>query len=343
MEFKSLLGPDDPKKDRDGNDGTTKSPGNEGDFPKLPRTTRRPGRTGPLWAAVGLLGAGLVAASAWGYQQLQADRDLFSAFADSSIVDAIEVRVDSLDNRLSTLVGRVATSDTVEGLASRIAGVESRVTRALEATRADIAQVAEANADMDWRIQSAVEARTSPIRERLAELEAAEQSRMADLVALEDQIAALGLDLETGLTKLREDEATANAGLEGRLSGTERRLDIVAYAVDRDRVDFEMYQSDNEEIAPGIVLHLQEVDRRYQRVQGWIWLVPEARFVRFEDHPIQESLVFYTHQDERPHELVFTRVTETAAVGYMRIPSESIVETADEAWDAPPVAVAARE
>ena len=95
--------------------------------------------------------------------------------------------------------------------------------------------------------------------------------------------------------------------------------------------------------APREILHLNDVDRRYQRIDGWIWLVPEARFLRINDHPIQQSLVFYTHQDERPHELVFTRVTETAAVGYMRIPSESLVETAGESWDQPSVAVAAND
>jgi hypothetical protein len=75
-------------------------------------------------------------------------------------------------------------------------------------------------------------------------------------------------------------------------------------------------------------------------VTGWIWLVPEGRLLWISDHPIQQSLVFYTHQDERAHELVFTRVTETAAAGYLRVPSESAVQTAGQDWTTPSVAVA---
>jgi hypothetical protein len=52
--------------------------------------------------------------------------------------------------------------------------------------------------------------------------------------------------------------------------------------------------------------------------------------------------MFYTHQDERAHELVFTRVTGTAAVGYLRVPPESFVRSADADWTEPSVALAAQ-
>ena len=108
-------------------------------------------------------------------------------------------------------------------------------------------------------------------------------------------------------------------------------------------IDFEMYEGYDEELSPGILLHLNQVDRRYQRIGGWIRLIPEGRIIRVKDQPIQEALVFFTHQDDRRHELVFTRVTESAAVGYINVPSDSFLETAGQDWNSPSVAVVAND
>ena len=338
MEFNSLMGPKDPNNNK--SKGENGKASGKDSFEKLP-VARKPkqSRNGLVWASLGLLTAGFVAAGAFGYEQIEANRNALPDLATNQSVEALQGQVDSLDGRLSNLVGRVATSDTVEGLVTRIGEVEGALRRGLEATRGDIAEVREASADLEWRIQSTVEACTSPIRERLAELESAEQGCRVDLMALEQKVEALGLSMESQVADLRHDESLANQQIEGRIAGTERRLDIVSYAVDKSRFDFEMYKDFDEQVAPGVTLHLTDVDRRFQNVSGWIWLVDDVRFLRIEDHPIQQSLVFYTHQDERPYELIFTRVTESAAVGYMRVPSDSLVQTADEDWKTPSIAV----
>ena len=340
------MGPQDPEKETTKNGVSSKNAtkGNS-NRPTQPRKHSGPASIhhAGIWTAVGLLAVALAAAATWGYEELEADRRLFPGFARSGTVDTIQVQMKSIDDRLSNLASRVATSDVVEELVTRLSGVERTLDRGLAATRDDVAQIREANADIEWRIQSSVQDRTSMIRERLAQLESAEQNRRAEITVLEDRLEGFRLEMNLELAALEQHDAAVTAGLEQRISGTERRLDIVAYAVERDRVDFEMYEGFAEEIAPGIHLHLNQVDRRYQRIGGWIQLIPEGRFIRINDQPIQESLVFYTHQDERPHELVFTRVTETAAVGYMRIPSDSVVQTADEAWNRPTVAVAVRD
>ncbi len=335
MRFTSLLGPEDPKRKPTRNDIE------KGARPGTPKTASGLG-VFALWAAVGILAALFTFTARSGFERLEAGEARLAETADAAAVEAVGTRLDSLDRRLSTVAGRVPNAEVMERLSARVSAVESSLTRGLASVRGDIAEIREADDDVEWRIQAGVEDAASPIRERLAALEAAEQSRMAELAVLEDklvdEIESVGFDLafEMDLERRRDDARTA--GLANRLAGAERRLDVVAYAVDKDRVDFETYTDFNEEIAPGIVLRLTRVDRRLQRIGGWIWLVPEARFLRIDDHPIQRSLVFYTHQDDRPHELVFTRVTETAAVGFVRLPSESVVESADASWDAPPVA-----
>jgi hypothetical protein len=343
MEFKSLFGPEDHNKN-DKND-TKKS--HRAPYEADPMARHR----GALWAAVGLLTVALGAATVWGYEELEADRALFDGFDQSGAVDEVQIQVESIDGRLSKLVSHVATSDVVEAVSSRIASVERTLTRGLEATRADIAEVRDANADIEWRIQSTVEARTSPIRERLADLESSEQIRLAEIAALEekldgkldDKLDGLRLELAFELAQIQQNEAAVTASFEQRMSGSERRLDIVGYAVEQDRIDFEMYEGYDEELSPGILLHLNQVDRRYQRIGGWIRLIPEGRIIRVKDQPIQEALVFFTHQDDRRHELVFTRVTESAAVGYINVPSDSFLETAGQDWNSPSVAVVAND
>jgi hypothetical protein len=336
MTYTSLLGPKDPDKGNDkGGRGTAGPAGDKGFNPERPRSGH-----GGLWAAVALLAISLSGAAVWAYHEIESDRERFGGFDQSDAVASLQSGIESIDDRISTMANRVATSEVVQGLRARMDDLEQTMTRGLEATRNDIAEVRSEYADLDFRIQSTVESRTSPIRERLSELEAAELDRAAEIDRLRSELVELRHATAGEFAEVLQNDAAAHAGLENRVAGAERRLDIVAYAVDRDRVDFEMYRDLDEEIAPGIVLHLNDVDRRYQRVNGWIRLVPEGRLLWISDHPIQQSLVFYTHQDERAHELVFTRVTETAAAGYLRVPSESAVQTAGQDWTTPSVAVA---
>ncbi len=346
MRFTSLLGPDDPKRKHTRDDHGARTGKAPGGGPATPGKNSGLGALA-LWGALGCLAAVFAFTAKWGYERLQSGEARLAGYAEAAAVDAVQTRLDSLDRRLSTVAGRVPNAEVMEGMGARVAAVESSLTRGLASVRGDVAEIREAAGDVEWRIQARVEEGTSPLRERMAALEAAAQSHGAERAVLEDalrdRIESLGQGLALELDRDRRRGAVVAADLEDRLAGAERRLDVVAYAVDTDRVDFETYRDFNEEVAPGIVLRMTRVDRRRQRIDGWIWLVPEARFLRFDDHPIQRSLVFYTHQDDRPHELVFTRVTETAAVGFVRLPSESVVESAGASWDAPSVAAAVRD
>jgi hypothetical protein len=343
MSYTNLLGQNGPEKDSGKPDNKDVKPAMTlGKHTPSASGLKRQGNGG-LWVALIIVVISVAGAAGWGYHQIESDRALFEGFDQSDAVQALQSRVNAIDGRISTLVSRVATSDIVDGLRSRVDTLETTFSRGLEATRSDVADLREATGDIDFRIQSAIEERTSSIRAQLAELESSDQSRASEIARLETALDEMRRNTTLEFADLRQNEAAVNQGLENRLAGTERRVDVVAYAVDRDRVDFELYRDMDETLAPGIVLHLSDVDRRYQRVNGWVHLVPEGRFLRINNHPIQQALVFYTHQDDRPHELVLTRVTETAAVGYIHIPSESTVQTAEDDWTTPSVAVAAND
>lgn len=244
------------------------------------------------------------------------------------------------------LVARVASFEDIDDLVRKISDVETAFAHEIDRTQADIAvleaSMVESGAELPWRIDLGVEDRTSAIRARIGALEATIRARDTELGALVAHLDRIRQELRRDLTDLERRGDMVDRGFEHRVATAERRLDIVSYAVDQDRVDFEMFTDYSEELSPGIRLHVNDIDRRTQEISGWIHLVPEGRFVHIAGHPIQKSFVFYTHQDERAHELVFTRVTPTAAVGYIRIPSESLVRSADGDWTEPSVAVAAQ-
>jgi hypothetical protein len=294
--------------------------------------------------AFGVLSIALVGLATIGWNRLDQQRAALGDAADLEQFGMIQSEIRSLDERVSTLAGRMVADDVVDALSSKVAAIEASLGRDIDAARAEIAaleaEVAESDRTLPETIDLAVEDHASLIRARVGELEALIRDRETVLDDLAVRIDTLRGELRLDLADLERRTDMVDRGFDNRIGNAERRLDVVAYAVDRARVDFEMFTEYAEELTPGIRLYLSEIHRDTQRVSGWVHLVPEGRIVRIREHPIQEAFTFYTHQDERSHELVFTRVTRTAAVGSMRVPPESFVESADADWTEPSVALA---
>ena len=49
-------------------------------------------------------------------------------------------------------------------------------------------------------------------------------------------------------------------------------------------------------------------------------MIPDGRILWIRGQGIQQPVRFYSHKDERPYELVFTRVSKDSAVGYLLMP-----------------------
>jgi hypothetical protein len=63
--------------------------------------------------------------------------------------------------------------------------------------------------------------------------------------------------------------------------------------------------------------------RLVQRFDGWVWLMPDRRTIWIHSRGLQQPLVFYNQGDDRPRELVVTRVTRYSVVGYVLEPKEN--------------------
>ena len=64
-------------------------------------------------------------------------------------------------------------------------------------------------------------------------------------------------------------------------------------------------------------------DISHQRMNGWLQMVPDGHTLWVRGQGIEQPVIFYTQQDNRPHELVIRRVTEDTVLGYLLVPAQT--------------------
>ena len=120
------------------------------------------------------------------------------------------------------------------------------------------------------------------------------------------------------IEQVRRDANREMDGLHERVAATRSDLDALARESAKERVDFELSRGAAYEPIPGVLITLKNTNVSYQRVEdGWVQVVPDGRFLWIRSQGIQQPMVFYTQQDSRPYQLVFTRITRDGAVGYL--------------------------
>jgi hypothetical protein len=278
---------------------------------------------GALSRRVGLLSAGVVmlalialGCGAWVFHKIREGETVLASIPEAGALRAeVDARVDEFSEMLADLS---ADSEIIQGFADRIAQLESAGGTTAEALRADVEQAAR----IDARERLETRRQLDEIAPRIEAAEAAGAETFEHLAALEDRLEAVQSQLSADLAALEGRTGDLVQSVDARVAGNARGLEALSWEVGRERLDFELFEDYRMEVAPGVVLTVSNTDVSFQKIDGWIHLVDEGRFVRLEDHPIQKSLVFYGLGDERSYELVFTRVRPEAAIGYVRVPSE---------------------
>lgn len=93
-------------------------------------------------------------------------------------------------------------------------------------------------------------------------------------------------------------------------------------ASDRGRIDFQVAERHSRELAPGISIGVSSTDPERQRVNGWMWIMPDRRTIWLRDQSVHEPVVFYGYQDGRTRKLVITKVSRGVVSGYLLMPGE---------------------
>jgi hypothetical protein len=222
-----------------------------------------------------------------------------------------------------------AEGEIVGGLADRIAALEASAATTLEALRAQVQTASRIEAEV--RLDTA--RRLDEVTPRITALEASSAATGTQMAEFEADVVRMRQDVaaEIALAELRTSDRLDS--VEGEIAGNARGLEAVSWEVGRERLDFELFEDYRMEVAPGVVLNISDADVAYQKVNGWIHLRDEGRFLRIDNHPIQQSLAFYDPSDDRSYELVFTRVRPDIAIGYVRVPSEEGLRIVNQVTD----------
>jgi hypothetical protein len=264
---------------------------------------------------------------AWAFEQFRTGQAAAASLPDSRTLVA------EVDRRVAAFTGQVADlaadSEIFQGFGDRISRLEATGQTTLDALRAQVAEASRVEAEV--RLETA--RRLDEVTPRFEEIEASDSVRRGQIARLEQELATMRLEMaqELARVRLRTDERLGS--VEGRLAGNERGLDAVSWEVGRERLDFELFEDYRMEVAPGVVLNVSHTDVEYQKIDGWVHLVDEGRFLRLEGHPIRQSLAFYGPDEDRSYELVFTRVRPEIAVGYVRVPSEDGLRAVNDVRD----------
>lgn len=88
------------------------------------------------------------------------------------------------------------------------------------------------------------------------------------------------------------------------------------------RINFVVPKNHSRQLAPGISLGVDQIDLAGQRVNGWMWIMPDRRTIWLRDQGTGDPLVLDGYGDGKRRELVITNVTKSAAAGYLLQPKE---------------------
>jgi sortase A len=85
------------------------------------------------------------------------------------------------------------------------------------------------------------------------------------------------------------------------------------------KVFFHVSEGHSQALVSGISLGLQWADPASQRMNGWMWVVPDRRTIWLTSQHTHEPLVFYGRQDGKRRELVITSIGRNSVSGYLQL------------------------
>jgi hypothetical protein len=148
-----------------------------------------------------------------------------------------------------------------------------------------------------------------------------QESQRARIAELQEELAGVRAELQEQneqIELVRRDTHREMDGLYERAAATRGDLDALAWESAKERVDFEISGDRASEPIPGVTITLKNTNVSYQRIEeGWVHVVPDGRILWIRSQGVQQPMIFYTQQDRRPYQLVFTRITRDGAVGYL--------------------------
>lgn len=276
-------------------------------------------RTAGLWTALATLAVALAVVAGYGYSVinehntelawLSGRQDSFSAFRG---------RMTRLESGLNGWKTRQAS------LAIHVKNLDAGFNSGLKKVRLGAAALV---ANTYQREQEALDQRTADLNQQIAQMMSQERTQQVHMAQLERELASTRQELAT----VRETYTRQLAALQEQQISSQRKLASIDNRLSTDQVDFSAAKNKDEEIVPGITLHLTRTNTAHQRFQGWIRLMETNRRIWVRGNPIERPVVFYPEAGGEAFELVITRVNQKGAAGYLLVPGDSRSQQANVA------------
>jgi hypothetical protein len=214
------------------------------------------------------------------------------------------------------------------GLMDRIAQLEKSMGAGIRRARSETTALVEGVKRDMAQGMAAVQARLVGIEsvqnetyEQVARLQQDVAAAQRDLVAAREANA----ELANQLAQMEQSQSSTQgqvSRLQNRMLESDNRVDALSYQVERRRVDFELKRDRAEEITSGIHLTVTRTDAARQKIDGWVQVA--GRFVWLHDENAQQPIAFASVGEQRPYQLVFTRVADNGATGYLLVPDAPV-------------------
>lgn len=274
-----------------------------------PEVTYRP-KTRALWVFLGLLVVALIGVAGGGYRALQRDNIQLSQVPEAfKSVALLSGRLDAAETVMRAWAG------SLKGLAERVGRLERMTNTNLRLARSYSDKLTE---QLEERVQDEMDERSYVVDGRLARLESTQESARLRLAQLQEEVAKVRQELVAA----RQDMDRNLAGLQVQLTGSEREVGSLAQRFDQRRVEFEAAKRHTYELDPEISLRVTRTNVKFQRFDGRVSLLPEARTLWVSQQGVQQPVVFYRKRDGERCELVVTHVARNSVVGYLMLPAE---------------------
>lgn len=244
--------------------------------------------------------------------------------------------LDSVNSRLSSAEEKLdASAKERTGLTDRMTQLEKSVSSNIRRARAEALALVEG---VKREMRQGLEA----VQSRMSGIESTQRETHDEVARLQDVLVAVQRDLADireaaaqQTTQVRQIEQAQQStqgevsGLQSQVLSNQSRVDTLSYQVEQQRVDFEVSKDQTRELVAGIYLTINHMDVARQQIDGWLQIAADGRFLWLHDAGAQHPIGFSSQDDDRACQLVFTRIADGSAAGYVLIPaSPASTETA---------------
>jgi chromosome segregation ATPase len=298
-------------------------------------------RTRALWVIVILLVAGAAGFFWYGSPLLSEHRGLLGKMPVlQSALNDITTQIKATERQIGGWANDHAA------LSDRVSKIEESVTSNLKTVRNEARnearltgqQIKQETGQSLQALQNRVTAVESIQREH-SEEDAKLRNELAgvrqELAGAREENARQASQIASQIEQAGQSMRNNLSGLDRRLSSNQMAVSALGYQVGRKRTDFELQNGRTQQIVDSIYVTVKKTDVERQRVDGWVQIASDGRFVWLRGQGAQNPIDFSSRADARPYQLVFTQVGHDNAKGYILVPMTGEASAATNPAPAP--------